>query len=363
MHKQNRNSFATFLTVILALSIGSFIMVPANVQAANPPTITLLPPAAPPGTPITVNGTNFTPGATVDLSWYGYIVDVPGITGHLGYYQIQTGITVAPDGNFLSTIIAPYDISDTVHFVNATQNGVGTGIVNATFTIMPSLQLSPTPTNYTDGQEVILHIYGGPTGTIPVPPTMELESLKFTYDNNYWGYDDSHLTTEGPVATGGFTGGDIGGNITIRFTAVGGVGVHCIRAFEGPSTTSPWLSCEIGGQVVFNIVGPSPDTQAVLSGLASLNATLLSVQGNTATIRTNQGTINGTITSINNGVATVNTSLGTLNVSVDSAKNSADSAKSSADNSATYSIGALVLSIISLIILVVVAIQVFRKRK
>jgi hypothetical protein len=356
MHKHNRNFFATFLTAILALSIGSFIIIPAEVRAANPLTITLLPSAGPPGTPITVNGTNFTPGATVDLSWYGYIVDVPGISGHLGYYPIQTGITVGPDGSFLSTITAPYDISDAVHFVNATQNGIGTGIVNGTFTIMPSLQLSPTPTNYTDGEEVILHVYGGPTGTIPVPPTMELESLKFTYDNNYWGYDDSHLTTEGPVATGGFTGGDIGGNITIRFMAVGGVGVHCIRAFEGPSTTSPWLSCEIGGQVVFNIVGPSPDTQTVLSGLASLNATLLSVQGNTAAIRTNQGTINGTITSINNGVATVNTTLGILNVSV-------DSAKSSADNSATYAIAALVLSIISLLILVAVAIQVFRKRK
>jgi hypothetical protein len=356
MGKHNHDFLTIFLAVILTFSIGSLVMIPTKVRAANPPKITLLPPAAPPGTPINVNGSGFQPGAIVDLSWYGYIVDVPGISGHLGYYPIKTGITVGSDGSFRTTIIAPYDISDVVHFVNATQNGSGTGILNGTFNIMPSLQLSPTPANYTEGQEVILHIYGGPTGTIPVPPTMELESLKLTYDNNYWGYDDSHLATEGPVATGGFTGGDIGGNITIRFIAVGGVGEHYIRAFEGPSTTGPWLSCEIGGEVTFTIVGPSLDTQTVLSRLASLNATVIGIHGDTATIRTNQGVFNGTITSIKDGVATINTSLGTLNISV-------DAAKSSADNSAAYGIGALIVSIISLAILLAVAIKVFRKPK
>jgi len=227
-----------------------------SASAASDPsgTITLSPSAGPVQTPITVKGTGFTPGATVNLAWFGYIVDVPGITGHLGNYPIKIGIIVPPSGNFSTTIVAPYDISDITHFVNATQNGVGTGITNATFTIMPSMQLGPYPAIYKDGQEVILHIYGGPTGTIPVPPTGELESLKLTYDNTYWGYDDSHLTTEGPVVTGGFTGGDIGGNITIRFLAVGGLGEHYIRAFEGPSTTGPWLSCEIGGQVEFIIL-------------------------------------------------------------------------------------------------------------
>jgi len=356
MNKHNHNSMTILLTVILTLSVGSFITIPTKVHAASPPTITLLPPAGPPGTPISVNGAGFQPGATVDLSWYGYIVDVPGISGHLGLYPIETGITVRSDGTFQSAVTAPYDVSDVVHFVNATENGSGTGIINGTFNIMPSLQLSPTPANYTDGQDVILHIYGGPTGTIPVPPTMELESLKLTYDNNYWGYDDSHLATEGPVATGGFTGGDVGGNITIRFTAVGDVGEHYIRAFEGPSTTGPWLSCEIGGEVTFTIVGPSVDTQTIVSGLASLSTKVLSIQGDTATIRTNQGTFNGTITNIKDGVATIQTNLGILKVSV-------DAAKSSADNSSTYGIGALVISIIGLLILVAVAIQVFRKRK
>jgi hypothetical protein len=318
MNKHNHKTVTILLTIILTLSIGSFVIIPSKVQAANPPTITLLPPAAPPGTPISVNGTGFQPGATVDLSWYGYVVDVPGISGHLGYYPIQTGITVASDGSFQTTITTPYDISDAVHFVNATQNGSGTGIVNGTFNIMPSMQLSPTPANYTDGQEVTLHIYGGPTGTIPMPPTMELESIKLTYDNNYWGYDDSHLATEGPIATGGFTGGDIGGNITIRFNAVGGVGEHYIRAFEGPSTTAPWLSCEIGGQAIFTIVGPSPDAQAVLGQLSSLN---------------------GTLTASDLGV------------------------KNSSDTTGNYALAALALSVISLIILIAVAIQVFRKPK
>jgi hypothetical protein len=384
MHKHEGSSTAILLTVILTLSISSFIMIPTRVLAANPPTITLSPTAGPVGIQITINGTDFQPGATVDLSWYGYIVDVPGITGHLGYYPINAGVTVASDGSFVTTFITPYDISDVSHFVNATQNGSGTGIVNGTFTIMPSMQLSPTPTNYTEGQEVILHIYGGPTGTIPVPPTMELESLKFTYDNTNWGYDDSHLTTEGPVATGGFTGGDIGGNITIRFAAVGGVGEHDIRAFEGPSTTAAWLSCEIGGEVNFTIVGPSLDAQAILSQLSQLNAEIVSVQGDTATIKTNLGnvttslgdinaqivslqgnvatistnlgTLTGTVTSVNGTVDTIQTSLGTLEVSDQGVKNSSDTTEN-------YALAALVLSIISIIILLAVAIQVFRKHK
>jgi hypothetical protein len=361
-------------------------MTPARALPASTPTITLLPTAGPVGTPITVKGANFTAGATVNLSWYGFITDVPGITGHLGNYPIKTGITVASNGSFVTTFIAPYDISDVPHFVNATQNGSGTGIVNASFNIMPSMQLSPTPANYTEGQEVILHVYGAPTGTIPSPPTGELMSLKFTYDNNYWGYDDSHLTTEGPIVTGGFTGGDIGGNITIRFLAVGGVGEHYIRAFEGPSTTGPWLSCEIGGEVTFYIVGPSSDTQAILNQLTALNASLnaeilsvhgdtatiktdlgninaslssirakvVSIQGDTATIVTSIGTISGNVTSIKNGVLTIQTSLGSLTLS---------DVDNSSDTAANYALAALVLSVISLIILLVVAIQVFRRPK
>jgi hypothetical protein len=353
IHKQKGSNTAIFLVVILTLSISSFIMMPTKALAASP-TITLLPPAGPPGTPITVNGANFQPGATVDLTWYGYIVDVPGITGHLGYYPIETGITVASDGNFSTTIITPYDIGDVAHFVNATQNGDGTGIINGTFTIMPFMQLSPTPANYTEGQEVILHVYGAPTGTIPVPPTMELESLKFTYDNTQWGYDDSHLTTEGPIATGGFTGGDIGGNITIRFTAVGGVGEHDIRCYEGPSTTAAWLSCEIGSEVTFYIVGPSSDTQTILNDLSNIDAKIVSIQGDVATITTNTGTISGNVTSISNGMATVNTSLGTLTLSV-------DGVNSSTDSTVNYGLGALILSVIDLVILLAVAILVLRK--
>ena len=353
INKQEGSTTAIFLTVILTLSISSF-MIPARVLAASPPTVTLLPPAAPVGTPITVNGANFQPGATVNISWFGYIVDVPGTAGHLGYYPIKTGIAVASDGNFHTTIVVPYDLGDVAHFVNATQNGSGTGIINGTFNIMPSMQLSPAPTNYTEGQEVILHVYGGPTGTIPVPPTMELESLKFTYDNNVWGYDDSHLATEGPIATGGFSGGDIGGNITIRFKAVGGVGEHYIRAFEGPSTTAPWLSCEVGSEVTFHIVGPSSDTQTILNNLSNIDAKIVSIQGNEATITTKIGTISGNVTSISNGMATVQTKLGNLTLSV-------DGVKSSTDTTVNYGLGALTLSVIDLVILIAVAILVQRK--
>jgi hypothetical protein len=331
--KQKGNSAAVFLTLILAVSIGTFIMMPTKVLAASP-AITLLPPAAPPGTPITVNGTDFQPGFTVDLYWFGYIVDVPGITGHVGYYPIKTGVTVAPNGSFVTTFVAPYDFSDIIHFVNATQNGDGIGITNATFTIVPTLSLSPQPANYTDGQQVFLNVYGAPLGTAAIamglphtPPPGEVSVLKLTYDNAMWGFVVSHLATEGPIVTAGFTGGDIGGNATVRFNAVGGVGQHIIRAYEGAKDTPPvpYLPCEIGGQAVFTIVGPGLDAQTILGQL-------------------------------NNGINSIQTNLGNLTVSDQGVKNSSD-------KTGNYALAAMAFSVISLIILLAVAIQVFRKPK
>lgn len=171
-----------------------------------------------------------------------------------------------------------------------------------------------------------------------------------------WGFATSHLVTEGPIVTGGFVGGDIGGNMTISFKAVGGVGKHSIRAYVGTRDTPPvpYLPCIIGGEVEFNIIGPSLDTQTILNRLNSLNATILSVQGNTVTIKTNLGIINGTITTINNGVATVQTDLGTLTLSVNGVKGSTDS-------TVNYGLGALALSVIDLIILLAVVFLVLRK--
>jgi hypothetical protein len=268
MSKNIRNYAALLLAIILAVSVGSFAML--NIQAQNAsassdpsPTITLSPPAGPVHTPITVKGIGFKSGATVKLYWFGFILDVPGITGHLGYYPIKTGITVPLSGNFSTTIIAPYDFSDIAHFVNATQNGVGTGITNATFTIMPTLQLSPQKTVYKDGDQILLHVYGGPLGTaafqMGLNPLNEIDVLKFTYDNALWGFATSHLQTEGPVVTGGLVGGDIGGNITISFKAVGSMGYHDIRGYLGTKNDPPvpYLPCVIGGEVEFYIWSPT----------------------------------------------------------------------------------------------------------
>ncbi len=279
---QKRNYAAIFIAIALTLSVIGLTVTPT--RALSNPTITLLPPAGPVKTPITVQGTNFTPGNMVNLAWFGYIVDVPGISGHLGYYLIKKNIPVAPDGSFVTTIIAPYDFCDIAHHVNATQNGVGTGIVNATFTIVPSLQLSPQPSNsgYKQGQQVTLFVYGAPRGPeavalgLSATPTV----LKFTYDNGMWGYATSHFVTEGPVVSGGFVGGDIGGNATITFKATGGVGTHVIRAYEGdPSSSLAWLPCILGGEVVFSISGFSIDipAQASLNPLTSLNSTTVYV--------------------------------------------------------------------------------------
>jgi hypothetical protein len=267
MNKNVRNYVALLLVIILAVSMGSFAILAIYSQSASAspdpaPKITLSPTAGPVHTPITVKGTGFTPGKTVKLYWYGFILDVPGIKGHLAYYLIKPGITVPSSGNFSTTIIAPYDFSDIAHFVNATQNGVGTGIIDANFTIMPTLQLSPQKTAYKDGDQILLHAYGGPLGTaafkMGLNPMNEVDVLKFTYDNNLWGFATSHLQTEGPVVTGGFVGGDIGGNITISFKAVGSMGYHDIRGYLGTKDDPPvpYLPCVIGGEVEFYIWGP-----------------------------------------------------------------------------------------------------------
>lgn len=292
MYKRNHTAvLLVFLATILVLSIANFSA--TTVKAAGPPSITLLPPAGPVGIPITVNGNGFAPGANISLTWFGNIVDLPGIAGHVDTYTIKSGITADQNGNFTTTIISSSDFSDIPHFVNATQNGIGTGITNATFTTVPTMQLSPQPANYANGQQIFLNITGGPLGSAALPITHASSAtvLKFTYDNVMWGFDTSHLSTEGPVSTGGFTGWDVGGNISIRFTAVGEIGTHSIRAYAGEKDTPIWLSCEIGGQVNFNITGPSSDTQTILNNLASLNSTILSVQGDTGTIKTNVGNV------------------------------------------------------------------------
>jgi hypothetical protein len=273
MSKNIRNYFALLLVIILAVSVGSFAILTIHSQSASAssassdpaPSITLSPTAGPVQTPITVKGTGFTSGHIVNLYWFGFILDVPGIAGHLGYYALKTGITVPSSGNFSTTIIAPYDFSDIAHFVNATQNGVGTGITDANFTIMPTLQLSPWKAVYTEGDQILLHVYGGPLGTeafvMGLNPQNETDVLKFTYDNNVWGFATSHLQTEGPIVTGGFTGGDIGGNITISFKAIGSNGYHDIRGYLGTKDDPPvpYLPCVIGGEVEFYVwTPPSP---------------------------------------------------------------------------------------------------------
>jgi hypothetical protein len=297
MYKRTRILSAVLFSVFLLLAASSFAI--GTVYACPSPTITMLPPAGPVGIPATVKGTGFTPGASVNINWFGFIVDVPGISGHIGYYTIRTGVTVGSDGNFTTGFTTPYDFSDIAHFVNATQNGVGTGITNATFTIVPSLSLSPQAANYTDGQQAFINVHGAPLGTAAVAMGLKLVGqpgevtvLKLTYDNTMWGFVTSHLATEGPIVTKGSTG-DIGGNASIRFNAVGGVGTHIIRGYIGAKDTSVFLPCEIGGQAVFNIVGSSSDSKTTVT-----NTT------NTGTVATNTGTVGASFGDVNGATNT-----------------------------------------------------------
>jgi hypothetical protein len=256
MNKLARKYVAIIILGILASAAVSFALLTMHGQSSpSSPTITLLPPAGPVQTPVTVNGTGFDSGASVDLYWFGYIAS----SHSLGYYMIKPGITAGADGTFLTTFTAPFDFGiNVLHNVNATQNGVGTGITNATFTIIPTVQLSPQPAKYKEGQDIFLLIFGAPAQGISYSPgpgaPPEIPILKFTYDNGYWGWIWSHMEPV-PVATG-YPTGDIGGNATIRFTATGESKLHVIRVYEGDiATIGPWLGCEIGGEVQFEITG------------------------------------------------------------------------------------------------------------
>jgi hypothetical protein len=311
------------------------------------PMIVLSISAGPVGTPITVNGTGFSSGAIVDLWWFGYIVDTPGVKGYLDYYRIKSGITVGLNGNFLSTFTAPYDFGPGItHYIKAIKKGTekfscdekctsdDKCIAIASFTIRPSLKLSPQPANYNQSQNVTLYIYGAPIGEkvcMDGQPS-SLKVLRLTYDNSEWGYAASYMKTQGTTTTGGLAGGDIGGNATIKFTAVGWVGEHVIRAYLGEKDAAPNLQTEIGGQVEFYIIGPTSDTQAILDKLNALNATIASLQsdisamkGDVSTIKNNTNTmasllssINATIVSIKGDIATLITSVGTLTTSLSS---------------------------------------------
>jgi len=286
MYKRTRICSAVLLSVFLIFVGSNFA---TGIVYAASPTITMLPPAGPVGIPATVKGAGFTPGASVNIRWFGFIIDVPGISGHIGYYTIKTGVTVGSDGSFTTSFTIPYDFSDIVHFVTATQNGVGTGITNTTFTIVPSLSLSPQPVNYAVGQEAFINVYGAPLGTAAVMmgfqtvgPPGEVTVLKLTYDNTMWGFVTSHLATEGPIVTAG-SAGDIGGNASIRFSVVGIVGPHIIRGYTGAKNTPVYLSCEIGGQAVFNIVGPSSDSKTILTNIGTLSTSVGNVNSATNT--------------------------------------------------------------------------------
>ncbi len=274
MYKLKYKHSALILIAFLALYSAGFAVTPTRALAS--PVITLLPPAGPVGIPVTVTGSNFNPGATVVLSWFGFIVDVPGVSGHLGYHPIKSAIIVGSGGSFTTSIVTPYDFSDIPHFVNATQNGVGTGITNATFTIVPTLKLSGNPSGYVDGQEAFVQVFGAPLGTpafmMQLSPMLTI--LKLTYDNTLWGFVTSHLETEGPIVTGGLVGGDIGGNATIRFKVVGDTGWHSIRGYVGEKSTPPYLSCEIGGEGEFYIrPGKAPSLASVGSEIVSVDGT------------------------------------------------------------------------------------------
>jgi hypothetical protein len=138
MNEIKPNYISILIIATLILSLGTFYVLAnvPDVSASNSAGITISPLAGFVKTPITVTGKGFTPGASVDIIWFGYVAS----SQSLGYYPIKTGIVAGSDGAFKTVFNAPFDFGVNVqHNVNATQNGVGTGISNSARASLPRL--------------------------------------------------------------------------------------------------------------------------------------------------------------------------------------------------------------------------------
>ncbi len=202
--------------------------------------------AGPVDAPIAITGAGFPASTTIGLYWYGYMAE----NYELGEYLISS-VRTDRDGNFSTSITTPRDFGVNVPHTISAKAGE-TVLAKADYAIVPSLELASQPTDYSQGDDVILLVHGAPLTGVPAPdhPEEGPVVLKLTYDNQYWGMISSHISPV-PVATHP----DTGGEAAIRFIATGGSGtVHVIRAYEGSMmTVGPWLGCEIGGEVQFRV--------------------------------------------------------------------------------------------------------------
>jgi methyl-accepting chemotaxis protein len=264
-----------------------------NISISVRTTLILSPTKGPVGTVVTATGYGFPASTTtkkynVTITWTGYTTK-----------NVAWALTDS-SGMFTATFTVPNDYGG-IHTVTATANDTALTSGNATFTVTPTLTVTPS-TFKNDGSLVTASATGLDPGGAYTP---NIDNAYFGA-NNRWNY----TTPVWPNATG---------NIVITFIAAGfRPGLHVFALYPG-ADAPPYAPAVYA---LFNVTAEGDYIGDILLGI---NGTVVAINGTVATINTTMGTvttslssINATVVAINGTVATINTTMGTVTTSLSS---------------------------------------------
>jgi archaellum component FlaC len=264
-----------------------------NISISVRTTLILSPTKGPVGTVVTATGYGFPASTTttkynVTITWGGYTTK-----------NVAWALTDS-SGMFTATFTVPNDYGGS-HTVTATANDTAPTSGSATFTVTPTLTVTPS-TFKNDGSLVTASATGlDPEGAY----TPNIDNVYFGA-NNGWEY----TTPVWPNATG---------NIVITFIAAGfRPGLH-VFALYPEAYTPPYAPAVYA---LFNVTAEGDYIGDILLGI---NGTVVAINGTVATISTTLGTvtaslssINATVVAIQSGMAIISTTLGTINTTLSS---------------------------------------------
>lgn len=200
-------------------------------------TLRLTPSVAHIGDTVEITGTNYQPGATVELVWYTVQgrYELLGGTEFVGqtyddYYGVPGTAMADADGNIRTTIVVPTDFGG-MHDLRARVDD--REVSQAGLTIQPTIFI--TPDEGPVGTLVELHILG-------VDSRPGLNTWHVLYDNRYLGMA-SAVTTSGVAVA--------------RFRATGPVGPHVIGVWNNSFNNTPYLAWDTGP--FRDIIGPGTE--------------------------------------------------------------------------------------------------------
>jgi len=169
--------------------------------------LTATPTQGPVGTPMTLEGDGFKPGAPLQLVWETYVGSRVSGDGFTPKELPIATITAGPDGRIASSVKVPDDLGGLHTLTLKSRDGA---VASAHFAIETSI-VDMTPAFGPAGTRVTIHLKG-------VGWTEYDNIYAATYDNAYMGYA---------------CGFNSQGDVVINFTAAGGPGPHVIDLYPG----------------------------------------------------------------------------------------------------------------------------------